>query len=111
MTTKLRSKFLPKDYQLIFFRKMKNLKQKSMTIREFTKEFYKVNIRSSHIEDTPEKVARYVNNLRFDIQDGLSLLSLRSVEEAYQIALKAEENLMRKESPKEKVRGSRGKEK
>ena len=62
-----------------------------MTVREFTEEFYKVNIRQGHIEDTPEEVARYVNNLSFDIQDELSLLSLRSVEEAYQVPLKAEE--------------------
>ena len=54
-----------------------------MTVREFTEEFYKVNIRSGHIEDTPEKVSRYVNSLRFDIQDELSLLLLRSVEEEY----------------------------
>ena len=67
-----------------------------MTVREFTEEFYKMNIRSVHIEDTPEKVARYVNSLRFDIQDELSLLSLRSIEETYQIAMKAEEKLMRK---------------
>ena len=81
-----------------------------MTIREFPEEFYKVNIRSGHIEDTPEKVARYVNSLRFDIHDELSLLSLRSIEEAYQVALKDEENLMRKQIQKAKVRGSGGKE-
>ena len=81
-----------------------------MTIREYTEEFYKVNITSRHIEDTPERVVRYVNGLRSDIQDELSLLSLRSIEEAYQVALKAEEKLMRKQSQKAKVRGSGGKE-
>ena len=54
-----------------------------MTIREFTQEFYKVNIRSRHIEDTPERVARYVNSLNFDVQHELILLSLRSIEEEY----------------------------
>ena len=34
MTTKLKGKFLPKDYKLILFRQMQNLKQKSMTVRE-----------------------------------------------------------------------------
>ena len=110
MTSKLRGKFLPTYYQFILFRKMQNLKQKSMTIREFTREFYKVNIRSSHIEDTPEKFFRYVNILRFDIQDELSLLSLISVEEAYQVALNAEEKLIRKQSQKSKVRGFGGNE-
>ena len=62
------------------------------------------------MEYTPERVARYVNGLRFDIQDELGLLSLRSVEEAYQVSLKAEEKLMRKHSKKEKMRGSGGRE-
>ena len=39
MTAKLRGNFLPKDYQLILFRKMQNLKKKSMTVREFNEEF------------------------------------------------------------------------
>ena len=62
------------------------------------------------MEDTPERVARYVNGLIFDIQDELGLLSLRYVEEAYQVALKAKEKLMRKQSQKAKVRGSGGRE-
>ena len=96
MTTKLKGKFLPKYYTLILFRKVQNLRQKSMTVREYTEEFYKVNIRSRHIEDTPERVARYVDGLRSDIQDELSLLLLRYVEEACHVALKAEEKLMRR---------------
>ena len=67
MTTKLKGKFLPKGYTLILFRKMQNLRQKSMMVREYTKEFYKVNIRSGHIEDTPGRVDRYVTGLRSDI--------------------------------------------
>ena len=38
-----------------------------MTVRDYTEEFYKVNIRSRHMEDTPERVDRYINGLRFDI--------------------------------------------
>ena len=102
MTAKLRGKFLPKDYRLILFRKMKNIKQKSMTVREYAKEFYKVNIRSGHMEDTPERVARHIIGLRFDIQDELGFLSLISIEDAYQVYLRVEEKLMRKQSQKEK---------
>ena len=40
-----------------------------MTDREYIEEFYKVNIRSRHMEDTPKKVARYVNDLIFYMQD------------------------------------------
>ena len=74
MRTKLKGKFLPKDYNFILFRQMQNLKQNSMTVRDYTEEFYKVNIRSGHMEDTPERVARYVNGIRFHIQDELGLL-------------------------------------
>ena len=73
LTAKLRGKFLPQDYKLVLFRQLQNLRQKSMAVKEFTKEFYKVNIRSSHIEDTLEKVVRFLNSIRSDIQDELSL--------------------------------------
>ena len=81
-----------------------------MIVREYIEEFYKVNIIYGHIEDTPERVSRYVNGLRFDIQDELCLLSLRSVEEAYQIDMKAEEKLMRKECQRTTAKGYGGQE-
>ena len=43
-----------------------------------------------------------MNGLRMDIQDEISLMSPKTLEEAYQIALKAEEKLMRKQSAKER---------
>ena len=69
-----------------------------MTVKEYTEEFYKVSIRDGEAQDIDEKVARHANGLRMDIQDEISLLSPKTVEEAYQIALKAEEKLMRKQS-------------
>ena len=36
MTARLRGKFPPKDYKLILFRQMKNLKQHSKTVGEYT---------------------------------------------------------------------------
>jgi hypothetical protein len=40
-----------------------------MTVKEYTKEFYQLNIREGHRESDDEKVARYMNGLRYDIQD------------------------------------------
>ena len=40
-----------------------------MTVREYTKEFYKINLREGYIEDTMEKVVIYPYGLRYDIQD------------------------------------------
>jgi len=49
MVAKLKGKFLPKDYHLSLFKKMQNLKQILISIREYTKEFYKVNIRVGYV--------------------------------------------------------------
>jgi hypothetical protein len=68
-----------------------------MTVKEYTKEFYKLNIRAGHRESNDEKVARYLNGLRYDIQDELSMTTIRTVEDAYQMALKAEEKLSHKQ--------------
>jgi hypothetical protein len=46
---------------------MQNLRQKLMMVKEYTEEFYKLNIRASHRESDDEKVARYMNGLRCDI--------------------------------------------
>ena len=54
--------------------------------------------RVGQIQDTNEKVARYVNGLTMDMQDEISVLSPKIVEEAYHMVLKAEEKLMKKQS-------------
>jgi hypothetical protein len=57
-----------------------------MTMKEYIEEFYRMNIREGHIEEDVEKVSRYINGLRYDIQDEINLFSLRIVEYAYQEA-------------------------
>jgi hypothetical protein len=57
-----------------------------------------VNIRAGHRENDEEKTARYINGLRYEIQDEISMMTVRTVEDAYQVALKAEEKLARKKS-------------
>jgi hypothetical protein len=63
MVAKMKAKFIPKDYQITLFRRMQNLRQKLMTMKEYTKEFYKINIRVGHQESDDEKVSRYMNGL------------------------------------------------
>jgi hypothetical protein len=93
MIVKMKAKFILRDYQITLFRRMQNLRQKLMTVKEYTKEFYRLNIRAGHRESDDEKVARYLNGLRYDIQDELSMVTIRTVEDAYEMALKAEEKL------------------
>jgi hypothetical protein len=110
MVAKMKAKFIPKDYQINLFRRMQNLRQTLMSVKEYTEEFYKINIRASHRESDDEKVARYMNGLRYDIQDEMSMMTLRNVEDAYQMDLKAEEKLSRKQGQRGRGRSqARGK--
>ena len=90
MVPKMRAKFLPRDYYLIMYRQVKNLKQRLLTMREYTEEFYKVNLRAGYVEESTKKVARYLNGLRMDIQEEIIMISPRMMEEVYQCALRAE---------------------
>jgi hypothetical protein len=67
MVAKLKDKFMPKDYQINLFRKLQNLRQKGMQFKEYTEEFYRLNIRTGKIEKDEEKVFRYINGLRYEI--------------------------------------------
>ena len=107
MVNKVKNKFLPIDYQVSLLRKMQNLKQKDMTMKEYTKEFYRLDLRSGHVDDDVEKIARCINGLRSGIQDEISFVKLESVEEAYQYALKAKEILTKKHEQRQRGRGGR----
>ena len=76
-------------------------------MKEYTKEFYRLDIRSGHVDDDVEKIARYINGLRSRIQDEISFVELESVAEAYQYALKAEEILTKKHEKIQRGRGGR----
>lgn len=96
MVTKLKAKFIPLDYELELFKKLQNLKQKYTIVKDYTEEFYKLTIRPRHRELSKEKVARYINVLRFNIQDEIGMLKIDLVEDAYQYTLKAEDKLKRR---------------
>jgi hypothetical protein len=96
MVTKLNDKFIPKDYQVNLFRRLQNLRHKGLTIREYMEQFYRLNIRAEHRERNEEKVSRYINGPRYEIKDEISMVTMRTVEDAYQVSLKVEEKLVRK---------------
>jgi hypothetical protein len=50
-----------------------------MTMKEYTEEFYRLNIRAGHRESNDEKVARYMNGLRYEIQDEMSMETIQMV--------------------------------
>jgi hypothetical protein len=67
-------------------------------VKEYTEEFYKMNIRAGHKENDDEKTTRYINGSRYEIQEEINMISVSKVEDAYQAALKDEEKLARKQS-------------
>eukprot|EP00253_Pinus_taeda_P024554 PITA_24554 len=83
MVAKLKGRFLPKDYQVELYRRVQNLRQK-------------------------EKTARYANGLRMEILDENSILSPRTIEEAFQSAVMAEEKINRKQNSRRGRGNGRG---
>ena len=69
-----------------------------LIVREYTEEFYKVNLRAGNVEESAEKDARYFNGLRMDIQEEINMISPRTMEEAYECALRVEEKIARRQS-------------
>ena len=78
-----------------------------MSVKDYVKEFYRLGIRSRHVDDDVEKIARYINGFRSRIQDEIIFVKLESVEEAYQYALKDEETLTKKHEQRQRGRGGR----
>jgi hypothetical protein len=71
-------------------------------VKEYIEEFYKLNIRAGHRENEEEKVYRYINGLRYEIHDDISMITMRTMEDAYRVAMKVEEKLARKQSQRNK---------
>ena len=68
-----------------------------MIVKEYTKEFYRLNIRAGHRESDDGKVARYMNGIIYGIQYEISMMTIRNVEDAYQMDLDAKEKLAQKQ--------------
>ena len=107
MIDMVKNKFLPIDYHVSLLRKMQNFETKGHDCERITEEFYRLDIRSGHVDDDVEKIARYNNGLRSRIQDEISFVKLKSVEEAYQYALKAKEILTKKYEQRKRGRGGK----
>lgn len=67
-----------------------------MSLKEYTEELYRLDIRSRHVDDDVDKIARYITGLRSKIEDEIIFVKLESVEEAYQYSLEDEEILIKK---------------
>lgn len=97
MIAEIKRVYVPRDYEVQLHKRRKNLRQKEMDVCAYTEEFQKLSIKSKKVEDESERVARYLNGLRWKIQEELNLLCLDTVHKCYQLALKVEEKLKRRQ--------------
>ena len=74
-------------------------------MKAYTDEFYKLSMRSGLEEEEVVKVARYLGGLKFSIQDEFFVANTRSVKECYQMALRIEEKLKRKNERHNNTKG------
>ncbi|KAH9287549.1 hypothetical protein KI387_031666, partial [Taxus chinensis] len=76
-----------------------------MGVKEYIEGLYKLSLRSSHIEYDTDKLARYLNGLRFQIHDELRLKNPMTLEKCYQLATITEEKLRRRHNQQSRGRG------
>lgn len=94
MKLKLDEKILSLDYAQTLYQKLHQLiQQPNQSVVDYTEQFYQLLSRSNLRENDDQLVARYVSGLKSKVRGELIMISLSSLEEAYQMALKAEEKL------------------
>lgn len=87
---------------------MQGLKQGTIIVKEYTREFHRILITIGHVEETKEKVSRYINGLRPIIQEEITLVRVITMEDAYQIAYQIEDKMKKRYESKQRERGHGG---
>lgn len=96
MVRKIKENLFLGYYQVNLMRKFQNLRHKKSSVKEYTKKFYKLYIKSGHANDEVKIIARYLNILRILIQDEIILVKIQNIKKSYQYAVKIEEKLNKK---------------
>jgi hypothetical protein len=87
---------------------VKNLRWKETYVHEYTEEFFKLSLESGIKKPKYQRVARYMNGLKYQIQDDMSMHYFRNVDESYQVYFNVEENIDRRLRQKFRGKGTRG---
>ncbi|VFQ86930.1 unnamed protein product [Cuscuta campestris] len=96
MKGKMRAHFLPFGYTQTLFQRLHTLRQGTVSVDDYTEEFYHLIARNDLSESEEQLVARYLAGLRQSLQDVLNVHSLWTVSEAYKRALAVEKQQNRK---------------
>lgn len=104
----IKTQFLPLDYEVQIHKMLMSLKQREMDVSAYTEEFNKLTLRARKQEEEVEKVARYLNGLRQNIQDEINMLTPEIIHKCFQLSLREEDKIKRKSEFNQRGRGGKG---
>ncbi|GJS61835.1 transposon ty3-I gag-pol polyprotein [Tanacetum coccineum] len=93
MERELRRRFLPPNHDKILFNLLQNCAQGKRSMEVYTAEFHRLSSRNDLSEIESQQVTRYINGLRPEIQDRISLVPVYTLDDAYNLAIRAENQL------------------
>ncbi|XP_017982330.1 PREDICTED: uncharacterized protein LOC108663252 [Theobroma cacao] len=98
MRRELKHKFRPEHYRQEIFIKFHNLRQKTMSVEEYTMEFEQLHMKCDVHELEEQTVARYLGGLNVEIADVVQLQPYGNLNDVIKLALKVEKQQLRKSS-------------
>jgi len=96
MHRELTRKFLPPHYYQDNFIQLQNLRQKSMSVEEYTRDFEKLMMKCDIQEKEEQMIARYLGGLNTNIVHLVQLQQYWSLDEVLRLAIRVEKQLPKK---------------
>ncbi|GKA57227.1 transposon ty3-I gag-pol polyprotein [Tanacetum coccineum] len=90
MKQMIKGRFLPPDIKQFLYQQCHNYVQGKRTVANYTREFLRLQARCNLRETDEQSMARYISRLNDSIKERLSLTPIWSVDQAQNMAMKAE---------------------